>query len=300
MARLSSRIQSLQKKQFLSSRNPAQVTQLIQLKVFEDCEDLARVLDVWRFTITLLYRVTPKQHSGEPLSRCWKTFQTWLPHLQGLLEWIHQPTPFFSLLDLNNPEVLKSSALLIEVIRIHAWYLFEHGRYQEASNMLHTGRQICDGLMRRITNGEDFNISIQTLRFLLSDIRSVEGSIALERNRLLMAEEAFEEVRELRQMTKAKNEDVTKLGILIAESNLAALSAVIGEPEKLTHMLTDCTQLAKGELKDKWPANLALCHIRLGHLDEAMECIELALNLEDDGPERARYTSPASSCIEAP
>jgi tetratricopeptide (TPR) repeat protein len=258
----------------------------IQRGVLESM-DLSLRVDAWLFAVTLLYRVTPEQFDGCPLTPYWKVFQQWLPYLQNLLTYARDDSLFPS--EAN----VKSSTLLAYVIQNHSWYLYEHGRYQEASNMLQTARWICECLMREINTGQDIKVSMQSLKHLLSDICSTQASIALERNSGEEAVEGWKEVRRLRREAQGNISGKLNKSEILSRFNLASADAVLGKPKEAIESLRELDPLLSAHLQGKSLANQALCHLRENDIEKALETITKALEREKDKSEIARFDPPS-------
>ncbi|KAF4629834.1 hypothetical protein G7Y89_g8303 [Cudoniella acicularis] len=75
-----------------------------------------------------------------------------------------------------------NATLLMEVIRVHSWYLFEHGRLHEALEM----PDLAEGIGKRLlqtTKAFPNNLPyLSTIFWFQASIRSIQGSIALELN----------------------------------------------------------------------------------------------------------------------
>ncbi|PMD13089.1 hypothetical protein NA56DRAFT_712404 [Hyaloscypha hepaticicola] len=144
-------------------------SQVIQNLGFQDR------IDIWRQAVTLLYRITPKQTHGLSLAPSWQISQEWIPNLQALIEY----TKEFSLI---NRDTLKTAFVFVEVVRIHAWFLFEHGRYEEALKILHTAQDICEELLRILETFPDYPVAVSSVRLCLACVYGIKAAFTFEKN----------------------------------------------------------------------------------------------------------------------
>jgi hypothetical protein len=247
--------------------------------------------DLWRLAVTLVYRITPKQPDGCSLASSWQVFQQWLPNLQVLLECTTNPT--FSLI---NHSTLKNACVLVEVVRIHSWFLFEHGRYNEALTMLSTAKDICDCMSDNLTAEEDYPVSPVTVKVCLSVVRDIQGSIAFERN------QGVDSLKAKKEMLLLQKEAIpqTEFQITIAEADVGLGEIFFGDREKGRELLEKCVKKTPGIHKRRWQANLALYWLLQKNLNEASKMIGEALRNEDDPLEMASFDSQFPTLLNPP
>ena len=243
--------ETLQKEDLLllASDGGLYVDTALRNKIILGLEQEQRI-DIWRLAVTLIYRITPKQETGLSLATSWKVFQEWLPNLQAFLECTANPS-----LSLINERSLMQAPVLVEVIRIHAWFLFEHGRYCDASEILHTAQDLCERLMQILDTSEEYHLSGRTVQLCQASIRDIQGSIAFERNQSVDSLTAKKQALRLKQEANDK-----QAYIKITESNVALAEILFGDRPKGYQMLKGCVERRlqeRNEHKGRWRANIA-------------------------------------------
>lgn len=92
--------------------------------------------------------------------------------------------------------------------------------------MLETAQWICETL-RDNPNSGDFQVSVDTMKYPLSAIQSVQGSIALEKNLSGTVMRAFDDAKRVAEEAKRRDEKY----ILQATTNLTTAFPVFGKPQ---------------------------------------------------------------------
>lgn len=255
--------------------------------------------DRFAWATSLVFNQTPQQRDGHSLVSKWAHSQQWLPMVKTLFSQIAgHGFPNTSTEEFAND---MTQYMLVEIGRNWAVMLLEQGRYLDANNMfqksfflserlVHSGRDARRQGTQSVGGGnlEKPGISLSTLLVEHSDLTSLLGTIAIERNQMLLAvsmmKKTWELRREARDLQAHGNEDLLQVqesGIKLARNNLAAACIIAGEDQQALDLLQDLYRESKSEFRPRWRGNQALCLLQLGRLQEAHAAIEVALSMKD-------------------
>lgn len=261
---------------------------MVQTMVF-DSMGLEERLRTWSWAITLIFKLTPWQPMGIPLSAHWPSVSQWLPHVQYLLQQWDKDNKLRT-----QDRKLSDNPLLMEIGRIWAWLLYEQGKLTEASGMIEISFRLAKQLIQSLTEhvkkfpADPPPTSIQSVDLLYSDLLSIRSTLSLERNEPRDALQGFKEARAIRERIHEE-----ALELLTSNANIAFALLLI-ETESSVEEATKLFEavithpLTRSELVPKYNANLALCHLFCRRLPEALEAIQTSLRAENDNFEKAQ------------
>ncbi|KUJ21286.1 uncharacterized protein LY89DRAFT_730072 [Mollisia scopiformis] len=243
---------------------------VVQDKALESMSVEERV-NIWSWAITLIFKLTPKQQGGIPLSKYWKGVSQWLPHIQHLLQqWKNDH-------ELSTEDrKLSDNPLLLEIGRIWAWMLYEQGRLLEAQDIIDTPLHLLKCIQQRSPN----------LKV------SATATLAHEGNQHQTALDEMRVSKSLRESVHASNRDLVD-----SDTNIAvALIMMEDSTDEATNLLKAGLAYANRHrddkvmqlLEPKYHANLALCLLLQSRLLEALDEVHISLKGEKDALEKAR------------